>query len=63
MKVDLQKVLLLGGISHFLFYVGLLSTNIQAGGSIPKDMIGHWKALNSDCEDDFHGCGFVVEQR
>lgn len=39
------------GFTGLLFCLVFLPASIQAGSSIPKYMIGQWKALNSDCED------------
>ena len=46
-----KKPAMLAGFTGLLFWLVIMPHNIQAGSSIPKYMIGQWKALNSDCED------------
>ncbi|MBW6479495.1 MAG: hypothetical protein K0B37_08715 [Bacteroidales bacterium] len=46
-----KELAMLADFIGLLFWLVFMPANIQAGSSIPKNMIGEWKALNSDCED------------
>ena len=45
-----KKLAMLAGFTGLFFCLVFLPASIQAGSSIPKNMIGEWKALYTDCD-------------